>query len=109
MACGFLFVVLVWSSWLAAADEIQIPGRALTFGEGYTQLFGDSNLRLHDDGKLVHISLDERTGSGFASQRAYLHGLFSASIKLPTADYAAGVVVAFYVSYTGVYLCRSTY
>ncbi|KAK1695744.1 hypothetical protein QYE76_012441 [Lolium multiflorum] len=36
--------------------------------EGYTQLFGDSNLRLHGDGKRVHISLDERTGSGFASQ-----------------------------------------
>ena len=31
------------------------------------------------------------------SQDLYLHGFFSASIKLP-ADYSAGVVVAFYVS-----------
>ena len=38
-------------------------------------------------------------GSGFASQGAHLHGFFSASIKLPS-DYAAGVVVAFYVSNT---------
>uniref|UniRef100_A0ACD6A8V8 Uncharacterized protein n=1 Tax=Avena sativa TaxID=4498 RepID=A0ACD6A8V8_AVESA len=109
MACRrFLFVILMSSSCLAAADEILISRpaaaqAALTFGEGYTQLFGESNLRLHGDGKRVHISLDERTGSGFASQRAYLHGLFSASIKLPSADYTAGVVVAFYMSNGGVY------
>ena len=36
-------------------------------------------------------------GSGFVSHDIYLHGYFSASIKLP-ADYTAGVVVAFYVS-----------
>ncbi|CAL9181366.1 unnamed protein product, partial [Musa hybrid cultivar] len=68
----------------------------LSFEEGYTQLFGDSNLMLHRDGMAVHLSLDQRTGAGFASQDLYLHGVFSASIKLPS-DYAAGVVVAFYV------------
>lgn len=36
-------------------------------------------------------------GSGFVSHDLYLHGYFSASIKLPS-DYTAGVVVAFYVS-----------
>lgn len=36
-------------------------------------------------------------GSGFVSQDLYIHGFFSASVKLPT-DYTAGVVVAFYVS-----------
>lgn len=36
-------------------------------------------------------------GSGFISSDYYLHGFFSASIKLPK-DYTAGVVVAFYVS-----------
>ncbi|KAG6486736.1 hypothetical protein ZIOFF_055315 [Zingiber officinale] len=34
----------------------------------------------------------------FASQDLYLHGFFSASIKLPS-DYVAGVVVAFYVCF----------
>lgn len=38
------------------------------------------------------------SGSGFVSQDLYLHGFFSASIKLPS-DYTAGVVVAFYVSF----------
>lgn len=69
----------------------------VSFEEGYTQLFGDSNLMLHRDGRAVHLSLDERTGAGFASQDLYLHGFFSATIKLPS-DYAAGVVVAFYMS-----------
>ncbi|KAB5544895.1 hypothetical protein DKX38_013007 [Salix brachista] len=69
----------------------------ISFDEGYTQLFGDDNLVIHRDGKTVHLSLDERTGSGFVSQDLYLHGYFSASIKLP-ADYTAGVVVAFYMS-----------
>ncbi|KAM7271471.1 hypothetical protein ACFE04_030685 [Oxalis oulophora] len=58
----------------------------ILFDEGYTQLFGDDNLLLHKDGKLVHLTLNERTGSGFVSQDLYLHGFFIASIKLP-ADY----------------------
>uniref|UniRef100_A0A0D9VRQ0 Xyloglucan endotransglucosylase/hydrolase n=1 Tax=Leersia perrieri TaxID=77586 RepID=A0A0D9VRQ0_9ORYZ len=94
------------ASTYAAKDELKLglplSAAALSFEEGYTQLFGDSNLMLHGDGKRVHISLDERTGSGFASQGAYLHGFFRASIKLP-ADYAAGVVVAFYMSNGNVY------
>ncbi|XP_066333324.1 probable xyloglucan endotransglucosylase/hydrolase protein 28 [Miscanthus floridulus] len=40
--------------------------------------------------------------AGFASQDVFLHGFFSAAIKLP-ADYAAGVVVAFYLSNGDVY------
>ncbi|RLN40226.1 putative xyloglucan endotransglucosylase/hydrolase protein 27 [Panicum miliaceum] len=86
----------------AAGGPLPPAGTPLSFREGYTQLFGDSNLALHGDGKRVHISLDERTGAGFASQGAYLHGLFSARIKLP-ADYTAGVVVAFYMSNGDVY------
>ncbi|TVU47781.1 hypothetical protein EJB05_07390 [Eragrostis curvula] len=95
------FVVAVFlaaaSACLSSAGEPLLPPTALAFGDGYTQLFGDSNLALHGDGKRVHISLDERTGAGFASRDAYLHGFFSARIKLP-ADHTAGVVVAFYMS-----------
>jgi xyloglucan:xyloglucosyl transferase len=35
----------------------------ISFDEGYTQLFGDDNLVMYRDGKRVHLSLDERTGS----------------------------------------------
>lgn len=69
----------------------------VSFDEAYSDLFGNDNLMVLRDGKSVHLSLDDRSGSGFISQDLYLHGFFSASIKLP-ADYTAGVVVAFYMS-----------
>ena len=47
------------------------------------------------------------TGSGFVSQDIYSQGFFSASIKLP-ADYTAGVVVAFYVSFSLIKLKNPT-
>lgn len=34
----------------------------VSFEEGYSQLFGDSNLMILNDGKSAHLSLDERTG-----------------------------------------------
>ncbi|KAI7748493.1 hypothetical protein M8C21_009375 [Ambrosia artemisiifolia] len=68
-----------------------------SFDEGFSHLFGDNNMQVLKDGKSVHLSLDQRTGSGFLSHDLYLHGFFSASIKLP-AYYTAGVVVAFYMS-----------
>nr|XP_010906322.1 probable xyloglucan endotransglucosylase/hydrolase protein 28 [Elaeis guineensis] len=81
----------------SAAISVIESSSTVSFEEGYTQTFGDGNLMLLRHGKTVHIALDERTGAGFASQDLYLHGFFSASIKLPS-DYAAGVVVAFYMS-----------
>ncbi|KAK2630778.1 hypothetical protein QOZ80_3BG0287700 [Eleusine coracana subsp. coracana] len=113
MACSsflcFAFTAVLMASCLSAPaagdkeqEQLLRRATALSFGEGYTQLFGDSNLALHGGGKRVHISLDERTGAGFASRDAYLHGFFSARIKLP-ADHTAGVVVAFYMSNGDVY------
>ncbi|WOL02606.1 hypothetical protein Cni_G11325 [Canna indica] len=101
-SCFFFFLVLLLGSALflpnVAIALPELPNlTTLSFEEGYTQLFGDSNLMLHREGRSVHLSLDQRTGAGFASQDLYLHGFFSASIKLPS-DYAAGVVVAFYMS-----------
>ncbi|CAN1138342.1 Probable xyloglucan endotransglucosylase/hydrolase protein 28 [Linum perenne] len=93
LCCGlFMAALLVSASGFHHGNLAIVP-----FDEGYTQLFGDNNLVIHKDGNAVHLSLDERTGSGFVSQDLYAHGYFSASIKLP-ADYTAGVVVAFYMS-----------
>ncbi|KAJ4825228.1 putative xyloglucan endotransglucosylase/hydrolase protein 28 [Turnera subulata] len=93
------FLLLLLCSLLAVlvsgSQKALLP--IIPFDEGYTHLFGNDNLVVHRDGHTVHLTLDERTGSGFVSQDLYLHGYFSASIKLP-ADYTAGVVVAFYMS-----------
>ncbi|KAM7254681.1 hypothetical protein ACFE04_019922 [Oxalis oulophora] len=92
-----MLMVLLYSVVCGSSSSSNENLPIISFDEGYTQLFGDDNLLLHKDGKLVHLTLNERTGSGFVSQDLYLHGFFSASIKLP-ADYTAGVVVAFYMS-----------
>ncbi|XP_038891480.1 probable xyloglucan endotransglucosylase/hydrolase protein 28 [Benincasa hispida] len=93
--CFSFFSFLLFLLPFASSSPSNLP--ILSFQEAYNHLFGDANLLLLNDGKSVHLHLDERTGAGFLSQDLYLHGFFSASIKLP-ADYTAGVVVAFYMS-----------
>ncbi|RZR95269.1 hypothetical protein BHM03_00024128 [Ensete ventricosum] len=52
------------SSSHAAGSILKVPNLAtLSFEEGYTQLFGDSNLMLHRNGRTVRLSLDQRTGT----------------------------------------------
>ncbi|KAJ0988436.1 hypothetical protein J5N97_006792 [Dioscorea zingiberensis] len=93
---AILFPLFLASHGSTATISVQdLP--TLSFEEGYIQLFGDTNLKLLGGGRTVHISLVERTGAGFASQDLFLHGFFSASIKLPS-HYAAGVVVTFYMT-----------
>ncbi|KAL6001200.1 putative xyloglucan endotransglucosylase/hydrolase protein 27 [Asimina triloba] len=91
----YFLVILGFASSIRASTAVLGNPPVLSFEEGYTELFGDRNVMILRDGRTVHLSLDERTGAGFVSQDLYLHGFFSASIKLP-ADYTAGVVVAFY-------------
>ena len=72
MACSSMVFLAVFVAAAAAAgsclpvaaagEPLPPAGTPLSFREGYTQLFGDSNLALHGDGRRVHISLDERTG-----------------------------------------------
>ncbi|XP_021742373.1 probable xyloglucan endotransglucosylase/hydrolase protein 28 [Chenopodium quinoa] len=94
----FLLIFCIFKEIIANSEVISnnnLP--IISFDEGYSHLFGDDNLMVVRDGKSVLLSLDERTGSGFVSHDLYLHGFFSASIKLPS-DYTAGIVVAFYMS-----------
>ncbi|WVZ74084.1 hypothetical protein U9M48_022311 [Paspalum notatum var. saurae] len=91
--------LLAAATWVClsavAASAFDVP--AVAFGDRFSPLFGDGNLVRSGDDRSVRLLLDRRSGSGFISSDYYLHGFFSASIKLPK-DYTAGVVVAFYVS-----------
>ncbi|KAJ1702850.1 hypothetical protein LUZ63_002629 [Rhynchospora breviuscula] len=69
----------------------------ISFDEGYKHLFGEDNLVVSADRKRANLVLNRYTGSGFISSDYYMHGYFSASIKLPKEN-TAGVVVAFYLS-----------
>ncbi|KAH0461759.1 hypothetical protein IEQ34_009334 [Dendrobium chrysotoxum] len=85
-------------AWLfAVASPTAFNVTPISFDGGYTPLFGERNIVRSPDGRTVKILLNQYSGSGFISSALYYHGLFSASIKLPT-DYTAGVVVAFYMS-----------
>ncbi|OAY84325.1 putative xyloglucan endotransglucosylase/hydrolase protein 30 [Ananas comosus] len=90
-------VVFVLTALLVAVAAAAFDVPAIPFDEGYSQLFGEGNLVRSPDGRSVRIMLNRYSGSGFISSESYLHGFFSASIKLP-AGYTAGVVVAFYLS-----------
>ncbi|XP_059633737.1 probable xyloglucan endotransglucosylase/hydrolase protein 30 [Cornus florida] len=69
----------------------------IPFNEGFSPLFGESNIIRSSDDKSVNLLLNQYTGSGFKSSDLYNRGFFSAKIKLPS-EYTAGVVVAFYTT-----------
>ncbi|CAN6280318.1 unnamed protein product [Urochloa humidicola] len=98
-------VLLAAAAWVflsAAAASAFDDVPTVAFDERFSPLFGDGNLVRSPDDRSVRLLLDRRSGSGFISSDYYLHGFFSASIKLPK-DYTAGVVVAFYLSNGDVY------
>ncbi|XP_050231573.1 probable xyloglucan endotransglucosylase/hydrolase protein 30 [Mercurialis annua] len=88
----FIFFNLIFA--VANAD---FNVSTISFDEGYSPLFGDSNLVRSPNARSVRLLLDRFTGSGFISSRMYKYGFFSANIKLP-GDYTAGLCVAFYTS-----------
>ncbi|XP_026663997.2 probable xyloglucan endotransglucosylase/hydrolase protein 30 isoform X2 [Phoenix dactylifera] len=87
------FVITIFVATMMVTAGFDVP--LLAFEEGYSPLFGEGNLIRSVDGRNVHLILNHN--SGFISTEMYHHGLFSASIKLPS-DYTAGIVVAFYTS-----------
>ncbi|CAL5054895.1 unnamed protein product [Urochloa decumbens] len=99
---ALLLAAAAWVCLSAAAASAFADVPTVSFGERFSPLFGDGNLVRSSDDRSVRLLLDRRSGSGFISSDYYLHGFFSASIKLPK-DYTAGVVVAFYLSNGDVY------
>ncbi|XP_078441744.1 putative xyloglucan endotransglucosylase/hydrolase protein 30 [Wolffia australiana] len=95
LAAVFVFAAAALHQFFPAAAFSELE--TLRFEEGYSNLFGGSNLQRFDDDRTVRLVLDRHTGSGFISSDLYDHGFFSAKIKLPS-NYTAGVVVAFYTS-----------
>ncbi|KAG0462035.1 hypothetical protein HPP92_020511 [Vanilla planifolia] len=93
MVTTILALVVLSAALMSTAFNVP----SIAFDEGYEALFGERNIVRSSGGRTVKILLNQYSGSGFISSDLYYHGLFSASIKLPS-DHTAGVVVAFYMS-----------
>lgn len=87
----FLFI----SAILGSLSKVALAGNfykdvEITWGDGLAQII--------DKGKLVNLSLDKASGSGFQSKNEYLYGKFDMKLKLVPGN-SAGIVTAYYVSF----------
>lgn len=67
------------------------------FVKDFNVTWGDERAKILNNGKLITLSLDQPSGSGFKSKNEYLYGKIDMQIKLVSGD-SAGTITAYYVS-----------
>uniref|UniRef100_A0A7C9CL01 Xyloglucan:xyloglucosyl transferase n=1 Tax=Opuntia streptacantha TaxID=393608 RepID=A0A7C9CL01_OPUST len=92
----FLIFLLVFSFPFYLYAQTQKNGSS--FLDNYQVTWGGDHVSYLNQGEVVQLSLDNHTGSGFASKLNYGSGFFNMSIKLPDNAYTAGLVIAFYLT-----------
>ena len=66
------------------------------FYQDFDLTWGDRRAKIVDGGKLLMLSLDRASGSGFQSKKEYLFGRIDMQLKLVSGN-SAGTVTAYYV------------
>ncbi|GMY36287.1 xyloglucan endotransglucosylase/hydrolase protein 2-like [Fagus crenata] len=70
------------------------------WSQNYVLLYGQDHTQLLNQEKEIQISLDQVSGTGFKSLKAYGSGFFGMRMKLPNKD-TTGIITTFYLrSYT---------
>eukprot|EP00261_Vitis_vinifera_P002431 XP_002266609.2 PREDICTED: probable xyloglucan endotransglucosylase/hydrolase protein 28 [Vitis vinifera] len=96
-------ILLLLNSFLSFRSSATNLAYSTPFDRWFFKVFGDENIKSVHNGTVAKISLDQKTGSEFVSSDIFLHGYFSASIKLPRNQDTAGVVVAFFTMNQDIY------
>jgi|APAra0007618257_1042622.scaffolds.fasta_scaffold06202_2 xyloglucan:xyloglucosyl transferase len=68
-----------------------------SFNEEFDLTWGEHRGKIFSGGKMLSLSLDRVSGSGFKSKKEYLFGRIDMQLKL-VAGNSAGTVTAYYVS-----------
>lgn len=92
----YLFVVSFLNEPFYLYAQSQKNGSS--FLDNYQVTWGSDHVSYLNQGEFVQLSLDNYTGSGFASKLNYGSGFFNMSIKLPDNIYTAGLIIAFYLT-----------
>ncbi|GLJ16087.1 hypothetical protein SUGI_0267930 [Cryptomeria japonica] len=93
MSKGGLSFVLALLGLIWGSAGLRTSG---VFDDDFYVTWAPDHVRRLNGGRTVQISLDRRSGAGFASKQAYLFGKFEVRIKLPPGN-SAGTVVAYYL------------
>ena len=77
-------------------SSLMATASAGNFYQDFDLTWGDRRAKIVDGGKLLMLSLDRASGSGFRSKKEYLFGRIDMQLKLVSGN-SAGTVTAYYV------------